>query len=450
MTILGDAKVVEESHHLSSPLLERVSSHTTALEMEGVIILLPTPAKIPASLSDLHLPKKSKGPAQDRVCLDSDAVAEPSRPSKKRKLKKKSSGVDSSSLELGHTEGMNEADLTDFYAEIKDSLEKDESTSTRVGSTPIPRLGKRLGAPPSMAVVSASKLSMLGLWSMLLLLGVVFLLEVLRHQVDPLDFLARSALAHDVEYDQILKDDFGTSTHGEEIDLTLFPLTPVPYQMSYPYKGASSPYILEKSGMTITPAELKRTKSLLPLDLENLFNVLSALLVSHGAELNSCYTGPENMKLHSQKDDAFDKVKELQTELTYARVTSIGLSEELSQTDAKLSDQALVVKNLQNQLKLLSSDEFHAALARVASLGINYGVERGLRMRPLVDFPTIPFPFLSKIAAAFRGTLFEVTQVLPDKHIRSVLPASVVLPIVNKDADQVILKHPHDALATSI
>ncbi|GJV19934.1 hypothetical protein Tco_1368954 [Tanacetum coccineum] len=30
--------------------------------------------------------------------------------------------------------------------------------------------------------------------------------------------------------------------------------------------------------------------------------------------------------------------------------------------------------------KLLSSDEFHVALAHVASLGINYGVERGLRM----------------------------------------------------------------------
>ncbi|GKF06224.1 hypothetical protein Tco_0036892 [Tanacetum coccineum] len=78
--------------------------------------------------------------------------------------------------------------------------------------------------------------------------------------------------------------------------------------------------------------------------------------------------------------------------------------------------------------KLLSSDEFHAALARVASLDINYGVERGLRMgrtnvkfeavvqkvfnfhagakadfdKALVDFPTMPFPFLSKIAAASR------------------------------------------------
>nr|GEZ91077.1 hypothetical protein [Tanacetum cinerariifolium] len=37
--------------------------------------------------------------------------------------------------------------------------------------------------------------------------------------------------------------------------------------------------------------------------------------------------------------------------------------------------------------KLFSSDEFHAALARVASFGINYGVERGLHMgRSDVEF----------------------------------------------------------------
>ncbi|GKF03660.1 hypothetical protein Tco_0030583, partial [Tanacetum coccineum] len=85
--------------------------------------------------------------------------------------------------------------------------------------------------------------------------------------------------------------------------------------------------------------------------------------------------------------------------------------------------------------KLLSSDEFYAFLAHVASLGINYGVERGLRMgrtdaefevaaqkvsnfhigakadfdKALVDFPTTPFPFLGKIVAAVGGTLSEVT-----------------------------------------
>ncbi|GKG59757.1 hypothetical protein Tco_0607385, partial [Tanacetum coccineum] len=71
--------------------------------------------------------------------------------------------------------------------------------------------------------------------------------EVLWRQVDSWDSLARSALARDVEYDWILKDDFGTTTRGEEIDLTLFPLTLGPYQMSYPYEGASSlPYTREE------------------------------------------------------------------------------------------------------------------------------------------------------------------------------------------------------------
>ncbi|GJZ23537.1 hypothetical protein Tco_0560996 [Tanacetum coccineum] len=126
--------------------------------------------------------------------------------------------------------------------------------------------------------------------------------------------------------------------------------------------------------------------------------------------------------------------------------------------------------------KLLSSNEFHAALARVASLGINYGFERGLRMRhtdvefeaavqkvsnfhvgakadfnkALVDFPTTPFPFLSKIAAASRETLSEVTQVLSDKHIHLVIPASTVPSIANEDADQVPSEHTSDALAASI
>ncbi|GJV07154.1 ribonuclease H-like domain-containing protein [Tanacetum coccineum] len=59
----GDAKVVEESYHLSSSLLECVSPHTTAPAGEGDMISLPTPDKIAASLPDLRLAKKSKGPS---------------------------------------------------------------------------------------------------------------------------------------------------------------------------------------------------------------------------------------------------------------------------------------------------------------------------------------------------------------------------------------------------
>nr|GEW35759.1 hypothetical protein [Tanacetum cinerariifolium] len=296
-------------------------------------------------------------------------------PSKKRKLKKKASKVDSSALELGHAEGMNEAALTDFCNKIKDSLGKDESISTRAASAPIPCLGKRLGAPPSMAVVSASEPSHVGtlvhastsVHSLSLRGGVASGhagksgVHVLQCQLDPLDFLARSDLARNVEYDQIPKDDFGTSTRGEEIDLTLFPFTFVPYQLSYPYEDVCQKAL----DRTITPAELKRAESLLPLDLANRFNVLSAQLVSHGAKLNSRYIGlvtarnrlqekfdRKARELRSQKDVTFDKVKELQTKLTDAMVASIGLSEELSKTDAKLSDQALVLRDKQNRLIL--------------------------------------------------------------------------------------------------
>ncbi|GKA28990.1 hypothetical protein Tco_0715235 [Tanacetum coccineum] len=151
---------------------------------------------------------------------------------------------------------VDEANLTNFYAEIENSLERDEGTSTRATSAPTPRLGKRLVAPPSVAIVSASGPSHLVSCG---LLGVAVSghagksrAEVMRRQIDPLDSLACSALARNVEYDQISEDDFGTATHatrGEEIDLTLFPLTPGPYQMSYPYEGASSPHILKRSGM---------------------------------------------------------------------------------------------------------------------------------------------------------------------------------------------------------
>ncbi|GJW96562.1 reverse transcriptase domain-containing protein [Tanacetum coccineum] len=496
------------------------------LTMKMEILLEPSSNKllvdeIAASLSNPRLAKKSKGPSQVRVHSALDIIPEPNRPSRKRKLKKIASEAGSSSSELGQAEGMNEADLTNFCAKIKNCLKRDESTSTRAASAPTPRLGKRLGAPPSMAIVSAYGPSHVGTSVHASTFGRSFSLgvacgllsatisghtgkseaEVVPCQIDPLDSLARSALARDVEYDQIPENDFSTATRGEEINLTLFPLTPGPYQMSYPYKGASSPpYTKEEKALdrTITPAELKRTNSLLPLDLSNHFNVLSALLVSYGAELNSRYTslvtaknhlqekfdqkagyvkvlrwevttldgkleriqkdcdavGQENRELRSQKDVASDKVKELQTELTDARVSSIGLSEELSKTDAKDEVTWFVGSGVESLVrKLLSSDEFYTALAHVASLGINYGFERGLRMgrtdaefevaaqkvsnfhngaksdfdKALVDFPTTLFPFLGKIVAAAEGTLPEELLQAPTNGVRDVIVVPPVL-----------------------
>ncbi|GJW52972.1 mitochondrial proton/calcium exchanger protein-like protein isoform X1 [Tanacetum coccineum] len=328
----SDAKVVEESHNLSSSLLDRVSLHTTAPTAEGATIPLPTTDEIVASLPDPHLAKKSKGLSQARVCSSSDNAPELSQQLKKRKLRKRALEHGSSTPELG--------------------------TSARAASAPVPRLGKRLGAPPSVADVSASIPSPVrtsvhaSTSGRNLSLGAVAsghvgksMAEVIRHQLDPLDSLACSALARDAEYDQIPDDDFGTTTLGEEIDLTLFPLAPGPYHMPYPYEGVSSPlYTKEewdgphvpKSNIlckdifkdpnvcrkaldrTITPAELRRTESLLPLELSNRVNVLSALLVSHGYELNSRYTNLVSSRalLQEKLDQKKGDVRLLRSEVT--------------------------------------------------------------------------------------------------------------------------------------
>ncbi|GJT29923.1 hypothetical protein Tco_0910198 [Tanacetum coccineum] len=102
--------------------------------------------------------------------------------------------------------------------------------------------------------------------------------------------------------------------------------------------------------------------------------------------------GQENRELCSQRDAASEEVKKLESQLTDAKAAFVGLTEELTWTDVKLLEQALTMRDLQNELalersksqslvrRLSSSEEFHVALARVESLGINYGVERGLRM----------------------------------------------------------------------
>ncbi|GJY70166.1 integrase, catalytic region, zinc finger, CCHC-type containing protein [Tanacetum coccineum] len=428
----GGAKVVEESHHLSSPLLERVPSHTTTLAAEGAMIPLPTTNEIVASLPDPCLAKKSKGPSQVRLV--------------------------SSATELGQTEDVDEADLTKFCTEIENSLERDKCISTRATLAPTSRLGKRLGDPPSVAIVSASGPSRVGTSAHASTSGCSFSLggvvsgqagksrvEVVRRQMDSLDSLARSALARDVEYDPILKDDFGTATHGKEIDLTLFSLAPGPYQIALlvshgeklnsRYTGlvTARNHLQEKFDRKAGYVKVLRSEvTTLDGKLERMQKDCDAL-------------GQENKELLNvfSKNVASDKVKELLTELTDARVANIdGLREEVARFIG-FDVESLVQK-------LLSSDEFYAVLAHIASLSINFGVERGLRMGPLVDFPTTLFHFLGKVVAASVGTLFEVTQILPDKHIRSVTSAPVVPSITNEDVDQVSFEHASDVLAASI
>nr|GEV19785.1 hypothetical protein [Tanacetum cinerariifolium] len=364
MTLLSwsEAKIVEESHHLSLLLLERVPSHATAQAIEGAIILLLTPDEIAASLSDSHLIKKSKGPYQ--VSL----------PSKKRKLLKKALEAGSSALELDQAEGANEADLADLS--VVSAFEPSHVGTLPHASTSSRSLSLR-------GVVTSGRIRK-------------FEVEVMRRQMDLLDCLACSALACDAEYDQIPDDDFGIATRGKKIDLTLFPLAPGPYRMTYPYEGVSYPLYTKEGLFCLEVTSLDDKLERLQGDCDSL--------------------AQENRELCSQRDATFEDVKKLQSQLTDAKATFAVLTEELTRIDAKLSKQALTEVNefvgsgvggvVQ---KLLSSDEFHAALARVLSLGVNYGVERELH----IGHTNVEFE------AVVQGTLSDVAQILPKKFVRS-------------------------------
>ncbi|GKE45829.1 hypothetical protein Tco_1473113 [Tanacetum coccineum] len=293
--------------------------------VEDALILLPTPDKVVAAQPDPLLAKKSKGPSQKRA-----------------------SEAGSSVLELGRAKGLNEADITDFCVELEDSMERDDGTSIRASLVSTPRLGKRLGPPPSMVVASVSRPPLVETSAHASISGRSLTLrgsvaggfakksrdEAMLRQMDPLDPLARSALSRDAEYDEIPEDYFGTATHVEEIELTLFPLAPSLYQMSYTYEGVSSP--LKALDRTITPVELRKTESLLSLELSNRVNVLSAPLVSHGFELNSRYTDLVSFRVRLQ-----EKLNRMKGDVKVWRTENYVLKEML-----------LLRRDLQNELAL--------------------------------------------------------------------------------------------------
>ncbi|GJQ91224.1 retrovirus-related pol polyprotein from transposon TNT 1-94 [Tanacetum coccineum] len=119
-----------------------------------------------------------------------------------------------------------------------------------------------------------------------------------------------------------------------------------------------------------------------------------------------------------------------QAQLADAKASSGRLTDELSRTNAKLSDQALIVRNLQNELVLerSKSQEYK-------------DVADGLRAKTdfnkaLAVHPSTPFPFLGKVAAAAGGALSEVTHILPDKLVRLVTPVFIVPLVVSEALDQ--------------
>nr|GEW34291.1 hypothetical protein [Tanacetum cinerariifolium] len=163
-------------------------------------------------------------------------------------------------------------------------------------------LAAELGSPPHWSHATTSDPSHIGTFVVALASTSGHSLvqkEAMRRQLDPLDTLAQSDLVHDQEYDHIPEVDFATASRGEEIDLTLFPLAPGPYVMPYPFEGDSSP---ERAlDRTITLVKLKRTESLLPLELSNQMIVLIALLTSHDTKINSCYIALVAFKVLSRE-----------------------------------------------------------------------------------------------------------------------------------------------------
>ncbi|GJS16048.1 hypothetical protein Tco_0410520 [Tanacetum coccineum] len=93
----------------------------------------------------------------------------------------------SSNLEVEQIKGLGDADISSFWVDLEDSLERSDSILVRAFSAPLPHLG--------------------------------------------------SATSGFVGKPGFLVDDFATASRGEEIDLTLFPLAPGPYVIPYPFDG---------------------------------------------------------------------------------------------------------------------------------------------------------------------------------------------------------------------
>ncbi|GJT83860.1 hypothetical protein Tco_1058202 [Tanacetum coccineum] len=290
------------------------------------------------------------------------------------------------------------------------NLERDEGNSSRDISAPVQRSGKRLRSlhpclfnlvlsdrsPTGAANASSPHHADVHRGAVAIGAAGKARAEVIRRQLDPpMDVLAQSALARDHEYDQILDDDFSTATLGEEIDLTLFPLA---------------------------------SRSL-----------LHALSVCR-------------WDLHSLCDASSDEVRKLRGQLAEVEVAAARSSESWLLTMQNYQIRHLFCSFIGSGVdglvrKLLSSDEFNATLARILSLGITSGVERGLCMgrtdaqfeeatqnvsnfflgaeavfnKAIAALPSTHFPFLAKIVEAAESALPEIAVLLPLTSLSSTL-----------------------------
>nr|GEX53000.1 hypothetical protein [Tanacetum cinerariifolium] len=175
-----NAKFVEEPHEFASSILQRVQSNTTSPDTEG--------------------------------------PSEPDQSRRKRRMRRKSLEAGSSTSAIERAQDTKGADFSDYCTLLEDTLDRDEGTS----------FGAVFAPPLRLANVGSYRKARA---------------EVIRRQIDHLDTLAWGAFSHDQDYDEIPEDDFATASLGEVIDLTIFPLTPGPCVMAYPFvdcEGSSS------------------------------------------------------------------------------------------------------------------------------------------------------------------------------------------------------------------
>nr|GEW25326.1 hypothetical protein [Tanacetum cinerariifolium] len=379
-------------------------SNTTAPIVEGTPIPLPTPDEVIAAQPDPVLAKKSKASVKRKASTSLVIPSGPDQPTKKKRLRKKTSEAGSSAPRLGSPPRLPHATTFD---------------PSHIGTSGAARAFTFEHGLVRKGVVVIGSSGKAGA-------------EVMRCQLDPLDTLARNALARD-----------------------------------------------EKRALdqTVTPIELERTESLLPLELSNQISVLTALLASHGTGLNSrlllkpvhekslSARWNENRELRSLSDVSSEEFKKLKELVVRDLRNELTLEKSKSQ---KYRDAVVVVEHhfdvLKDEVthfvsigveclvrKLLSSDEFNSALALVLYLGITFGFKRDLHMghtdatfeeaaqnasnffvgakaefdKAIAAFPSTSFPFLSKVVAAVGGALSEVVNIQPDKIIRSATLDSV-------------------------
>ncbi|GJS87740.1 hypothetical protein Tco_0770376 [Tanacetum coccineum] len=140
------------------------------------------------------------------------------QPKRKRRLRRKASKAGFSAPAMEQAEDVDDVDLSDTdycaFLEVAFFDPSHVGTSNATNASSFDHADVRKGA---VAIGAASKAQA----------------EVIRQQLDPMDVLDRNTLACDHEYDQIPNVDFSIATLNEEIDLTLFPLAPRPYYMSY-------------------------------------------------------------------------------------------------------------------------------------------------------------------------------------------------------------------------